>query len=257
MQPMNASKWVGCLNEVDEAKARLVCFTYEGGSSKYYSSWVPFLRSGVELLTITLPGREDRVQEPLPQSVEEIVDGLISESATFFEKPFIVFGHGLGAILAYETVCKLARLDWLLPKRLIVSGCQAPVDDGSYFPKMSHLDDQDFFEDLVGDDCLGQEVLATPEAISGRLPVIRSDFLLKESYRPTTDQVLNIPVDVFAGSRDQIPLGNLLDWQKVSRHQVHVCVFKGGHFFIEEDQQSLLHHVNELFNEIIVSGAYA
>ena len=144
-----------------------------------------------------------------------------------------------------------------MPKRLIVSGCQAPIDKGIYYSHISDLDDQSFFEALYEHDCIASQLMENPEAVAEKLAVIRSDFCLRETYNATDDQVLNLPIDVFAGSRDLIPLGNLLEWQKASRHTVHVCVFKGNHFFIEQDRISLLNHINELFDEIIVTSAYA
>ena len=109
----------------------------------------------------------------------------------------------------------------------------------------------------MNDDCLSEWVLTAPEQVAEALPAIRADFEMSESYVPRFITPLNIPIDVFAGSRDSIPLGNLLEWQKVCRDPVHVCVFKGGHSFIEEDAASVLNHMNELFDELIVPGAYA
>lgn len=249
--------WVVSLNDIEKPKARLICFSFEGGKPDYFHSWVPHLREGIELLAIQLPGRGSREEENPFTSVSVVIDNLLANLASYFDKPFIFFGHSLGAILAYELTNQLAHLGRTMPKRLIVSGCQAPSDQGNYFRKISQLDDQDFFEDLMNEDCISPWLISAPEEVGQALTYIRADYEMRESYRPDVLQVFNIPVDVFAGSRDVIPLGNLLEWQKVSRFPVHVCVFKGDHFFIEEDKKSVLNHVNELFDEVIVTGAYA
>lgn len=257
MQRLNQGGWVVSLNPMENPKVRLLCFAYEGGSAECFSSWIPLLRSGVELLGVELPGHGCRADEPPLCTLEEIIEGMISDAGDLLCKPLIVFGHGLGGILAYEWLSHLTQTGSPLPKRLVVSACQSPSDSQVYFPKMSHLDDQDFFEDLVNDDCLSQRVLTAPEEVADCLDSIRADYEIRESYLCRHQTVLNIPVEVFAGSRDKIPLGNLLEWQQVVRQPVHVCVFKGGHCFVEEDKQSVLNHLNELCDEVIVTGAYA
>ena len=257
MQGLIKGGWISSLNDIPEPKARLICFSHEGGSADFFKSWLQYIRADIELMIVQLPGRAERVDQPLMTDVDQVVSSLVESCQSILDKPYMLFGHSLGAVLAFETVMKLSEMGLRLPKRLVISGRQAPTDKGSYFQKMSQLDDQDFFEDLVNDDCLGQWVMSSPEEVSNALPYIRADFEMLEGYQPASTEPLNIPIDVFAGSRDAIPLGNLLEWQKVSRYPVHVCVFKGGHFFVEDDQISVLNHLNELFDEVIVSAAYA
>lgn len=258
MQRLNAGGWVVSLKQVESPKARLLCFPFEGGNSDYFQSWLPFLRSGVELLGVEFPGKGARKNEPSLCQVSDVVDALLGNIGDdFFARPTIVFGHGVGGLVAYEWVTQLALQGFALPKRLLVSGCQAPSDTGSYFPAMSNLDDQDFFEDLINEDCLSQWVLNAPEEVANNLASIRADYAMRENFSAKKHEPLPITLQVLAGSRDRIPLGNLLEWQGAVRQPVHVCVFKGDHFFIEEDKENVLNHLNELFDELIVSGAYA
>ncbi|MDX1693927.1 MAG: alpha/beta fold hydrolase [Ketobacteraceae bacterium] len=258
MQGSSAGGWITSLNSLENPKARILCLPYEGGTADYFNSWLPYLRSGVELLAVELPGHGRRSPEAPCSDMETVVRHVVEASFEHLhDKPLLIFGHSLGALLAYETTVAFAKAELPMPRRLIISGCQAPSDTKTYSPRMAHLDDQDFFEDLVNEDCLSERVLKEPEAIAMELESIRADYEMKESYSYRTQALLNIPVEVFAGSRDCIPLGNLLDWQYVCRQPVHVCVFKGGHFFIEDDKATMLSHMNEVFDEVIVSGAYA
>ena len=258
MQRLDAGGWIVSLNQVDDPKARLLCLPFEGGSAAFYQTWIEHLRIGVELLAVELPGHGERAHEPALTDMSEQVR-LIMESSFehIHDKPLLVFGHGVGSLLAYELVLQFAAAELPMPKQLLVSGCQAPGDAKSYFPAMSHLDDQDFFEDLVTDACLAQRLMTEPEAVAMELDSIRADYRLREHYQASNQPKLSIPLAVFAGSRDLIPLGNLLEWQQVALQPVHVCVFKGDHFFIEDDKVGLLNHVNELFDEVIVTSACA
>lgn len=258
MQRLDAGGWIVSLNPIENPKARILCLPFEGGKADYFTSWLPHLRTGVELLAVELPGHGERSKESPRTDMDDIVRQLLEASfAHLHDKPLMVFGHSLGALLAYELTVAFAKAELPMPKRLILSGYQAPTDTDSYFPQMTQLDDQDFFEDLVGEDCLSQRVLKEPEAVAMELDSIRADYVMRESYECRTHALLNIPVEVFAGSRDKIPLGNLLEWQQVARQPVHVCVFKGDHFFIEDDKVTMLAHMNEVCDEVIVSGAYA
>ncbi len=254
----SAGGWIVPLKKTEDPKARLLCLPFEGGQAGFYTSWTEHLRSGVDLMAVELPGRGQRAREAPCADIHEVVKQILEASFEHLhDKPLMIFGHSLGALLAYELTVQLAAAELPMPKRLLISGYQAPSDKGSYFPRMSQLEDQDFFEDLINEDCLTHRVMQEPEAVAMELDSIRADYQMKENYVPRKHALLNIPVEVFAGSRDHIPLGNLLEWQQVARQPVHVCVFKGDHFFIEEDKVSMLNHLNELFDEVIVSGAYA
>ena len=258
MRRLDTGGWIVSLNRVEDPKVRLLCLPFEGGSAAFYESWVDRILVGVELLAVELPGHGVRAQEAPCDDMEDVVRQIMEASFEHLhDRPLMLFGHGVGALLAYELALQFAAAELPMPKRMIVSGCQAPSDTSTYFPLMAHLDDKDFFEDLVNDECLVQRVVQDPESIVMGLDSIRADYRMRESYQGSVQTKLTIPVEVFAGSRDCIPLGNLLKWQQVACQPVHVCVFKGDHFFIEQDKLSLTNHLNELFDQVIVSGAYA
>ncbi|CAM9233402.1 unnamed protein product, partial [Choristocarpus tenellus] len=121
-------KWVGDFNSVPGAKARLFCFPHAGGNSASYSRWHPYL-PGVEVVPIMLPGRLMRAAEKPLNNISDLVIMVFNalhglQLLSHDCLPFSLFGHELGAIIAFE-LCRLIHCDFP-PQALFVSGMCGP-----------------------------------------------------------------------------------------------------------------------------------
>ncbi|NJR66738.1 MAG: putative thioesterase, partial [Leptolyngbyaceae cyanobacterium CRU_2_3] len=58
------NSWVKCPNPNPQARLRLFCFPYAGGSSLIYRTWSESLPPAIEVCPIELPGRGTRMMEP-------------------------------------------------------------------------------------------------------------------------------------------------------------------------------------------------
>src|ERR1700741_5310415 len=81
---------------------RLFCFPYAGGSASKYRQWRDFLPAGAELCAIQLPGREQRIVEPALRRMDDAVNALVHALLPYVDRPFVFFGHSMGAVIAYE-----------------------------------------------------------------------------------------------------------------------------------------------------------
>ena len=68
-QPINT--WLNRPKPGSEARLRLFCFPYAGGGASLYRSWAEPLASVAEIWSVQLPGRENRLGEPLYRSLPE------------------------------------------------------------------------------------------------------------------------------------------------------------------------------------------
>ena len=118
--------------------------------------------------------------------VSGLADGLTAYGA--FSKPYLLFGHSLGAWIAYELLAELMRRHETPPLLLIVSGMRAPHlsaaehDADRVAPTIAHLDTPDFwshFERRYGRN----PDLSDPLAREFVLPLLRADFELLEAVR--------------------------------------------------------------------------
>src|SRR5690606_13046892 len=114
------------LGAVDGARLRLVCFPYAGGGISIFRAWPSALPAGIEVCSIELPGRDTRIAHPPLTSLPALVQEVRSTFDTLLDAPFTLFGHSMGALLAFELTRSLRRDGLPLPAALFVSGHRAP-----------------------------------------------------------------------------------------------------------------------------------
>jgi len=108
------------------AKVRLFAFPYSGASASIFFSWAEPLPRTIELVAVQLPGRGARLSEPSFTHMTELIDALALAMLPFLDRPFALFGHSLGAVIAFELTRRLRATGANLPVHLLVSGHTAP-----------------------------------------------------------------------------------------------------------------------------------
>ena len=63
----------------------------------------------VEVLAVQYPGRQERRDEPGVQNIARLADRLLQVLADDLDRPLALFGHGVGASLAFELAGRLER----------------------------------------------------------------------------------------------------------------------------------------------------
>jgi surfactin synthase thioesterase subunit len=124
-QPPARSRWVQVSRARPGARLRLVCLPPAGGGASRYRGWPALLPDDVEVVSVQLPGRENRFNEQPIESMEELVDQLVEGLASYLTRPFALFGHSMGALIAFELIRRL-RPSGVAPVHLFASGCRAP-----------------------------------------------------------------------------------------------------------------------------------
>ncbi|MFW0758681.1 thioesterase II family protein [Pseudomonas sp. H11T01] len=120
------SKWLTVLNADQPTDIRLICFAQEGAGPDPFCSWAGGLNDHIELLIYTLPGHGKRQDETPYSEWSPLLADSFTALKSYLSEPHALFGHGLGAILAYE----LARLSEAQhpgqTRHLFISGCRSP-----------------------------------------------------------------------------------------------------------------------------------
>jgi medium-chain acyl-[acyl-carrier-protein] hydrolase len=179
---------------------KLFCFPYGGGGSRAYAELLELLPSWVSAASARLPGRESARRQPALTDVGAMADLLLLGIAEAGDRPFVFFGHSLGARVAYETVHRLVDAGRPLPGALCVSGAPAPALD-----VRDPCHDQlraEFLRTLEAMGGLAPEVLADEDLCDYVLPVIRADMRAAETYQPPRRAPLRIPITALAGRED-------------------------------------------------------
>src|SRR5262245_23080077 len=101
--------WFPYVKRNPTALIRLFCFPYAGGSALVFRNWTNFFDSRVEVYPVQLPGRGQRIRETSFNSMETLVDALLDAIFGYLDRPFIFFGHSMGATIGFELAHRLSR----------------------------------------------------------------------------------------------------------------------------------------------------
>lgn len=222
------TRWLpGALPPLSD-RTRLFCFPYAGGGASVYSAWRREL-SELDVLPVKLPGRESRFREPPITRIDTLVDTLEKALLPFFDSPFALFGHSLGAIVAFELARRAERAG-KIPVRLFVSGREspdliAPIDD-----VYRHGDDV-LIEAVGRLGATPPEILSNPEIMELFLPVLRADFELIGTYRYDPVPRLTCAVTTLYGVGDGDGYADAEGWAHVTCGEWRAEGYRGDHFF--------------------------
>ncbi|MER8062291.1 MULTISPECIES: alpha/beta fold hydrolase [unclassified Streptomyces] len=229
----DAGAWLRRLGPSAEGAMRLVCFPHAGGAAGSYRALARALGPEVEVLAVQYPARQDRRHEPpvprlaeLADRIAEVLDALGPRDPA----PYALFGHSLGALVAYETA---RRLDHRgnTPHRLFVSARCAPTAGAG---PTDHLDDDAALLAEVR-RLGGGDALDDPEVQALALPALRADYAALRSYTWRQGPALRCPVTVLTGTDDPLCTPEqALDWLRLAVVPGRSRVFRGGHFYLED-----------------------
>jgi surfactin synthase thioesterase subunit len=214
---------------------RLFCFPYAGASALVYARWRRRLPDWLDVRPVELPGRGTRFDEALHTDIDTLATRLAEELRPAAAGPFALFGHSLGALLAFEVAHRLESE----PLALFVSGTHAPTRRNPARYEGLRTDGE-LIAELRKLNGTPPEVLNSPELLALTLPVLRADFQLCGGYRRQSRPPLRCAIHVFGGEGDETTPDTLNAWREETRGAFSLRLFDGGHFFIHRHEERIL-----------------
>jgi surfactin synthase thioesterase subunit len=207
------------------------------------------------MCAVQLPGRENRLRETAVDSIPAIVDLLLPALSPYLDRPFAVFGHSMGAVLAAEFVRALAASSGPLPGHLIVSGRRPPSMPGLESP-LHDLPDAEFVAEInrrYGGVPAG--VMEHADLVALLLPSLRADMKAIETHLPPPRPPLSCPISVFGGTRDRLtPRGHLDAWRAETVGMFRIREFTGDHFYLNAHRDDVLADLSATLAPMIAAG---
>ncbi len=222
----------------------LFCLPYAGASAMGYARWRRSAPAWLDIRPLELPGRGSRASEPLATDLVDLAAQLARELRGETWRPYALFGHSMGSLLAFELACALRAQGLPPPQALLVSGGAAP-GMRDYLRFRNPMSDEQLLAELGALQGTPDEALQDPELMRLALPVLRADFLLCGRYRFQPTAPLQCPLHVLAGSQDKACEAQLLAWRKLAAVGFSLKLFDGGHFFIQSQERAVLAHLAE------------
>ena len=225
------SSWFRVYRPVSWPRLRLVCFPHAGAGATAYRAWADLLPPDVELLSVCYPGRQDRFGEPFAASVDALAAGVTNALAPLTGTPFALFGHSMGALVAYEVAVRLEQAHEIVPRQLFVSGRWTPDREDT---RNLHLADDDAL--IAEMTRLGNgelDIFTFTELRDLMLSVLRADYRVLFEHPRRALTTVSAPIVAYSGDRDPgCAPDDVAGWARATSARFELRVFPGDHFYL-------------------------
>ncbi|MFE4019124.1 thioesterase II family protein [Streptomyces sp. NPDC059101] len=220
---------------------KLICLPYAGAGASFYRPWTALAGDALEIVPLQLPGRERLIDEEPYRDVSQAVDGLMAELPERLGDGARValFGHSLGAVLAYELAHRLAAESGAELVHLFVSGSPEPARRRER--QATGLSDEDFLARVGEFAGYHHPALDDPEMREMILPALRADVEMHENYVPSTGLPLDAPLTVVRGEEDElVGYDDAESWSKLAGRDFEHVEVPGGHMYLTDAAPALV-----------------
>jgi surfactin synthase thioesterase subunit len=192
----------------------------------------------VEVLAIQYPGRQERFLEKPMERIHELADAVFNALLPWCDRPFALFGHSMGAVVAFEVALRLQDRG-VSPLSVFLSGARAPSRRPAR--KVHLFDEGDLIAELRRMGGTDPELLADKDLQAMILPIARADIKALETYICAAGATLDCPIWAFVGAADaEAPIEDASAWREYTTSDFTLKVFPGGHFYLDTCRQDVL-----------------
>ncbi|MFF2041412.1 alpha/beta fold hydrolase [Kitasatospora sp. NPDC058170] len=217
--------------------AVLFCIPHAGGSVTAFQAWQPLLGGDLRVRPVESAGRgtrsAERGYEGIPEAAEDLARVVAAETDG---ADWVLLGHSMGALIAYEAARLLQERGFPPARRLVVSACPPP--QRGFGPKWdADTPDSEVEAFLLRLGSVPAEIARDRDAMAYYAGLVREDARLTDAYRYRPPrEALNCPVTVLWGDADPVTAPyRAQDWQEAVGRPVEIRTATGaGHFLLTE-----------------------
>lgn len=215
MSPVNLL-WDPPETEVGDPALRLFCLPPLGADAPAFQNWSELMDPRIEVVAGRLPGRQaEQLAAPAVPFAQRVTEQLVETTMQRAgDAPYALFGHGTGALLAYDLARALVQFG-KPPTHLLVSGQAAPHTGRAT-------------------DAAHRSSVDPPLPGLQDLQVLRPGTADGET-RDAADRLLDIDLEVLCGADDPgLDTAELGRWADLTTGRTTVRLFSGGHCYLFE-----------------------
>jgi medium-chain acyl-[acyl-carrier-protein] hydrolase len=228
------NRWIARPRPVADPRLRMLCFPHVGAGAAAFNGWLDRLPPQVELCAVRLPGRENRLAEPLCDDWRALLADLEPAVADLLDLPFAVVGHCSGSVLAYEFTRRLRAAGGPAPVALVLSSTPGPsvrrIDDPLHL-----LPRQELLTRVVGFGGMAEEVLDDPDLMTMFERILRADYQVIERLEYSAGPPLDVPITIVGGRHDAFTdCAALAAWSAETTKEFSLHLLDAGHYILNE-----------------------
>lgn len=220
----------------DPPRVRLLICPYAGGGAAETRRWPA--PDDIEVLSAELPGREHRLSERPVRRMAPLIRMLLADIPT--DVPYALYGHSMGAWVAFELTRALAAAGRPLPRVLGVGARQAPhVLERD--PPLGRLPEAEFLDKIQSRyGAIPDAIRAAPDLLATFLPALRADVVLIDDHTHVDGPALDVPIHTFFAADDPtVARTGVERWAELTT-DFHLHEVAGGHFFHRTEHPQIL-----------------
>jgi len=253
---MDLESWLEYRQERPAAKIRLFCFPYGVVGASLFRAWPDQLADAIEVCPIQMPGKENRINERPIDNIDELTGVMEQVLAPLMDRPFAVYGHSVGALIAYRFAYHLWKKKIQQLRHLFVGAyTSAAVYPNPVIERVMGALKTLGFEGIPGSDQLltlspqqrlvfeqffqgGFHIVFNDEMRRAMRPVALSEFRIVDSYTYDKNETrFDVPITAFHGQDDIFVTTEEMEaWQPLTTGPFNVHVLPGDHLFLRSDQ---------------------
>lgn len=221
----------------------MFCLPHAGGSSMLYLNYRKCFGDVCDVQLLDYPGHGIKSNLNLKKNILDIANDLyeeIKEKVNEKQENFVIYGHSMGGIVAYEVTNKVLQDNTLMDKLqcLFISGTSLDNKEESIGDKTS-----DEFWDIVYSFGFvsTKDVMLNDDIKEYFEPILRADFNALQEYEVNYKNTINIEMCVMFGSKDRRnDYTKMKNWEKLCKKPVEFVEFNGNHFFNLESNEEFI-----------------
>lgn len=246
---MRDNKWIDFYREKQGSRYRLFCIPYAGGAASKYAVWRKVVPDFAEILPVQLPGRESRIREPLPKDLMDLSWSIAEQIARFSKdgKPYSVFGHSMGGVIAFEVVKALEKMGEK-PDLCFISATD--LVSGDTLKPISEINDDQFLDVVSAYGALDEMLLLKkfPRFFQLVMKIMRSDFEMLQNYTIDNNVKIHTPIHAYSYREDRLASPELMKkWMRFTEGGYQCKCYPGDHFYLFHESEPI---VNDIFETI-------
>ena len=235
-------------DERNNGRTLIFCFHHAGGMAMAYKKWIEYNDVNWEFVPVELPGRGCRAAEPSMCNINEIAYGAAKAISEFsMGRKVIIYGHSMGARIAFQVAYELENSFGLFPLALFVSVMNAP---GAYYNERynTEMNDDYLIKELRYIGAIPEEILNDQKYMEYFLPIIKKDYMLHELFSGVGEK-LNASIYVYNGKDDALVNHKVINrWSEHTLANTVIRYFEGKHFFLFDLGREYVSYLkNEMF----------